>query len=217
MGVNGETRWILVTDHFTRAVFGDARVSKAPPLEWLRSFLHLHSPQCDGEYVCLDQGGELYANPAVRGLFQQSRYDVRATGADASNQNGPVERAHRTVANALRAMLLGAGLDLRFWPQAFHHFLRINNSTPSRDQDKSPYELHHGTNEDFSGFRTFGCRVWVRPQGRRHVKLRPISRKGIFLGFLPNTTKSILWYDVDTGRIKIAKHVRFDEGLNDHP
>jgi hypothetical protein len=33
----------------------------------------------------------------------------------------------------------------------------------------------------------------------------------------PQHTKNILWYDVDTGRIKIAKHVRFDEGLNDLP
>jgi hypothetical protein len=49
------------------------------------------------------------------------------------------------------------------------------------------------------------------------VKLQPNSRKGIFLGFLPNTTKNILWYDVHTGRIKIAKHVRLDEGLNDLP
>ncbi|KAG7353842.1 hypothetical protein IV203_003197 [Nitzschia inconspicua] len=115
-GLNGETCWILVTDHFTRAVFGDTRVSKASPIEWLRSFLHQYSPQCQGKYVYLDQGGELYANPAVRTLFAQFGYAIRPTGADASNQNGPVERAHLTVANALRAMLLGAGLDPRFWP-----------------------------------------------------------------------------------------------------
>jgi hypothetical protein len=29
--------------------------------------------------------------------------------------------------------------------------------------------------------------------------------------------KNILWYDVDTQRVKIAKHARFDEGLNDLP
>jgi hypothetical protein len=59
--------------------------------------------------------------------------------------------------------------------------------------------------------------VWVRPPGRRRAKLTPNSRKGIFLGFLPNTTKNILWYDVDTGKVKIAKHARFDEGFNDLP
>ncbi|KAG7340747.1 hypothetical protein IV203_024290 [Nitzschia inconspicua] len=170
-GLNGETCWILVTDHFTRAVFGDTRVSKASPIEWLRSFLRQHSPQCPGKYVYLDQGGELYANPAVRALFEQFGYAVRPTGADASNQNGPVERAHLTVANALRAMLLGAGLDPRFWPYAFHHFLRITNTTPSRDQIKSPFELLSGDKEDFTGFRTFGCRVWVGPPGRRRSKL----------------------------------------------
>ncbi|KAG7343608.1 reverse transcriptase RNA-dependent DNA polymerase [Nitzschia inconspicua] len=174
-GLNGETCWILVTDHFTRAVFGDTRVSKASPMEWLRSFLRQHSPQCPGKYVYLDQGGELYANPAVRALFEQFGYAVRPTGADASNQNGPVERAHLTVANALRAMLLGAGLDPRFWPYAFHHFLRITNATPSRDQVKSPFELLRGDKENFTGFRTFGCRVyfpWNSPEYDEEYPLR---------------------------------------------
>ena len=54
-------------------------------------------------------------------------------GQDSSNQNGPVERAHLTIGNAICAMLLGAGLPVKFWPYAFHHYLRIMNSTPSRD------------------------------------------------------------------------------------
>jgi hypothetical protein len=41
------------------------------------------------------------------------------------------------------------------------------------------------------------------------------SRKGTFLGFIPNTMKNILWYDVETKRVKIAKHAQFDEGMND--
>jgi hypothetical protein len=45
-GINGETCRILVTDDFTRAVFGDTRVSKASPVEWLRSFLRQYSPHC---------------------------------------------------------------------------------------------------------------------------------------------------------------------------
>jgi len=47
--------------------------------------------------------------------------------------------------------------------------------------------------------------------------LIPNSRKGIFLGFIPNTDKNILWYDTETHAVKIAKHVRFDEGMNDLP
>ena len=216
-GLHGETSWILVTDHFSRRLHGDTRVSKATPLKWLRHFLQHHSPRSPGKYVYLDQGGELYNNPAVRKLFEEFNYDVRPTGADASNQNGPVERAHLTVANGVRSLLHGADLDPRFWPYAFHHYLRITNALPSRDQDKSPLTIATGKVDDFSQFRTFGCRVWVRPPGRRPAKFRNNSRKGIFLGFLPNTTKNIIWFDPETSRVKLAKHARFDEGMNDLP
>jgi len=47
--------------------------------------------------------------------------------------------------------------------------------------------------------------------------LIPNSRKGIFLGFIPNTDKNIIWYDTETHVVKIAQHVRFDEGMNDLP
>jgi hypothetical protein len=113
-------------------------------------------------------------------------------------------------------MLHGANLEVKFWPYAFHHYLRIKNALPSRDSDKSPIELCTGKSEDFTGFRTFGCRVWVRPPGRQNAKLRPNARKGIFLG-KPDTTKNIIWYDPASSHIKLAKHARFDEGMNDLP
>ena len=217
VGLNGEKAWILVADHFSRRLHGDTRISKGTPIEWLRRFLTNHSPKIPDKYIFVDQGGELYHNPEFVELCHEFQYVVRPTGADASNQNGPVERAHLTLANAVRAMLHGANLPIKFWPYAFHHYLRIKNSLPSRLQDLSPTEMATGKQDDFSGFRTFGCRVWVRPPGRRSAKFRVVSRKGIFLGFLPNTTTNILWYDEGTGRVKIAKHARFDEGMNDLP
>lgn len=217
VGLNGETCWILVSDHFSRMKHGSTRVSKASPLQWLQDFLTKYSPNCSDKYVFLDQGGELYGNPAVRQIFADSGYTIRPTGADASNQNGPVERGHLTVANAIRAMLTGANLPIKFWPYAFHHWLRIDNSLPSRDQEHAPLKLAHNKTDDFTNFRTFGCRVWVRPPGQRKAKLLPNSRKGIFLGYLPDTTSNILWYDPETSRVKIAKHARFDEGMNDLP
>ena len=43
------------------------------------------------------------------------------------------------------------------------------------------------------------------------------SKTTPFLGFMPNTTKNIIWFDLDTERVKIAKHAKFDEGMNDLP
>ena len=110
-GINGETSWILISDHFTRHLTGDTRLSKASPIHWLRQFLDVNTPNCPGKYVYLDQGGELYHNPAVRKLFAQKGYAIRPTGADASHQNGPVERSHRTVANQIRCLLSGANIS----------------------------------------------------------------------------------------------------------
>lgn len=135
----------------------------------------------------------MYQNPKVCSLFERHGYDVHPTGADASNQNGPVEQSHQTIGNALRSMLSGAGLDAKFWPYAFKHFLRITNALRSAGRDLSPYEMTQGRQDDFTRFRTFGARVWVRPPGLRPGKLPIHDRKGIFLSFLPGTTKNILW------------------------
>jgi len=69
IGLNGETSWIPVTDHFSRMKHGDTRVSKASPINWLRAFLQKHAPTCSGKHVFMDQGGELCDNPKVRKLF----------------------------------------------------------------------------------------------------------------------------------------------------
>jgi hypothetical protein len=90
-----------------------------------------------GEYVYLDQGGELYNNKKVGALFQCFGYAIYPTGADSSHQNGPVERAHQTIGNALRTMLIGSNLDAHFWPYAFHAYLRIKNALPLKDDRHS--------------------------------------------------------------------------------
>jgi hypothetical protein len=216
-GLNGETSWILITDHFTGMKHGDTRISKAAPLHWLRHFLSQYNPRCNDKYVYMDQGGELFNNPNIRNLFEHAGYTIYPTGADSSHQNGPVERGHRTLANSIRALLLGANLDVKFWPYAFYHAMRLSNAFPEAGQHESPILKATSHKEDLTGLRTFGCRVWVRPPGHRKAKFKTRSRKGIFLGYVPYTTRNILWYDVHTHRVKIANHARFDEGMNDLP
>ena len=38
-----------------------------------------------------------------------------------------MERQHRTVAEGMRSIFLGANLDVKFWPYAFKHYVRIRN------------------------------------------------------------------------------------------
>ena len=94
---------------------GDCCTSKASPLKYLESFLKAHSPPVADKFVVLDQGGKLYCSPKVCNLFHKYDYDISCTGVDTSFQNGAVERAHRTVATSVCALLFGAGLPVKFW------------------------------------------------------------------------------------------------------
>jgi len=64
---------------------------------------------------------------------------------------------------AITAMLIGAGLSVKFWPYAFRHFLRIKNLALSqRDSTESAHQKLHGEKDDLGLLRTFGCRRWVK-------------------------------------------------------
>jgi hypothetical protein len=160
-GLNGKTCYILIADHAALTLDGTPRISRGAPLNWLESWLKQHSLTMPGKYVYLDQGGELFNNQKVRSLFQRFGYAIYPTGADSSHQNGPVERAHQTIGNALRTMLIGSNLDARFWPYVFHAYLRVKNALPLKDQNSSPYVLRTGVKPDFRAMLTFGCRAWV--------------------------------------------------------
>jgi len=168
----------------------------------------------------MDQGGESCRSKAIRDLFENEfGYKMRVTGTGAHHQNGLVERANQTMDKAIRAMLIGAGLPVKFWPYAFRHFLRIKNSAlPRRDSAESAHQKLHGEKDDLGLLRTFGCRLWVKILAwQNRAKCTQDTKKGIFLGHRTNTLKNIAWYDPLTDRVKCGYHVRFDEGFNALP
>ena len=215
-GLNGETCYCLVVDHFSGRLYGECFASKAPPIDFLNRWLLLHGLPKDvpNKYVRMDNGGELGNCRAIVDLFENAGYAVEPTAPDSSHQNGPVERPHQTIADAIRTMLGGAGLPPKFWPYAFYHFLRLYNVTPHGDK-ASPYTIENGKNPNLSHLRVFGCRVYALPaRPHRPDKLVSDGRVGTFLGF-SKTMKNVLYFDLETETVKPAQHVAFDESMND--
>jgi hypothetical protein len=197
-GLNGETCYCLVVDHFSGTLYGETFRTKAPPTDFINRWLAQHAPARDipDRYVRFDLGGELGHSPEIVKLFEDAGYHVEPTAPDSSHQNAPGERPHQTIGDALRAMLGGAGLEAKFWPYAFHHHLRLYNVTVHGDKTKSPFELCRGVKPLLSYLRTFGCRIYALPaRPRRPDKPLSDARTGIFLGFA-RTTKNILYYDL---------------------
>ncbi|KAI2502903.1 hypothetical protein MHU86_11572 [Fragilaria crotonensis] len=59
VGHNGETCYVLITDHFSGRLIGRAFATKAPPVDWLNQWLANNAPTCAGKYVRMDGGGNL--------------------------------------------------------------------------------------------------------------------------------------------------------------
>jgi hypothetical protein len=113
VGLNGETCYVLLTDHFSGRIFGRAFPTKAPPVDWINSWLASNAPNCPDKYVRMDGGGELGKCRDIHRTFANFGYAVELTGPDSSHQNGPGERPHQTIGDALRAMLSGANLQTK--------------------------------------------------------------------------------------------------------
>jgi hypothetical protein len=165
----------------------------------------------------MDLGGELGSCPEIVELFERAVYKIETTAAQSSNQNGPGERPHQTIANALRSMLVRAGFPAKFWPYAFRHYLQIYNLIPHAGAQQSPYEICSGNIPDLSRLHTFGCCVYAvpeQPNNRRAAKLDDDSWKGIFLGFA-RSMKNALYYDLESQSVRSFLHIVFDEGMAD--
>ena len=215
-GLNGETCYCMITDHKSGAIFTEAFSSKAPPLDFINRWLLKYGlpKEMKGKYVRMDRGGELAQCPDVVKLFEDAGYSVEDTANQSSHMNGSGERPHRTIGDAVRAMLTGAGLEYKYWPYALQHYTRLYNVTPHRGKEGTPYFIIHGKKPNLRALRTFGCRVYSVPCEKRKAKLVNHSKACIFLGY-SQSFKKVLCYDPRTNQIGTAQHVGFDEAMSD--
>jgi hypothetical protein len=138
--------------------------SKVPPIGFLNHWLLHHGLPKDvpNKHVQMDPGGDLGACQAVVELFENAGYAFEPTAPNSSHQNGPVERPHQTIADAIRTMLVGASLSPKKWPYAFYHFLRLYNGTPHGDK-ASPFEIETGKKPDLRHLRVLAAVFMLFP------------------------------------------------------
>ena len=215
VGLNGETCYVLITDRKSGAMKVSIRRDKSPPLDFFRRFISRYGSSNPGRSVRFDQGGELGRCLDVHELFEKAGYRVEVTAADSSSEIGAVERPHRYIADGVRTMLLAAGLPMKFWPYALAHFVLVANCIPRGDRKLPPITVCTGLRPDLRLLRIFGCRIFALPPGDRPSKLDVHARQGVFLGF-KDTFRHAYYYDFDTGQVKVARHVAFDESSGFH-
>ncbi|KAM0053129.1 putative RNA-directed DNA polymerase [Helianthus debilis subsp. tardiflorus] len=157
-----------------------------------------------------DSGGEFISH-RVRKLFEQNGTLHRLSCPHTPQQNGRVERKHRSVVETGLAMLFNSNVPASYWVEAFSSAVFILNRLPTRVLGgKSPFEMLFHYLPDYSSFRTYGCRVYPCLRDYAPHKLAPRSLPCVFIGY-NSKYKGYMCLEPTSSRVYITRHARFDE------
>lgn len=128
-------------------------------------------------------------------------------------QNGRIERWHKTLGEGLRTLLLHSGLPVSWWGEALRFLVWIRNRVVSKALKgvSSPYEAWTGRKPDLSLVRTWGCMATrLLPPPARGGKLGPRGQLVIHLG-VDDRTKGWRVLDPATGKVQVDRNLQFME------
>jgi hypothetical protein len=114
-----------------------------------------------------------------------------------------------TLVQRARAMLESSGLGRKFWAKAVNNANYVRNKTISRIHGKTPIEVLTWEKPSISHLRVFGLECYMHVPSAKRRKLDAVSKKGVSLGYKPNTKGYRV--SAEDGSIKISKDVTFLE------
>ncbi|KXZ42063.1 hypothetical protein GPECTOR_213g433 [Gonium pectorale] len=105
-------------------------------------------------------------------------------------------------------MLLGSGLEPRYWRLATEAANAVRLRSPVRGLAVTPHKLFWGVRPSAVPMRVFGCTAYVRkPDHTRSHKFATVADKGRFVGWEPDGNYRVLV----NGKLVISRDVAIDE------
>jgi hypothetical protein len=156
-----------------------------------------------------DRGGE-YIDGELQKELRELHITHETTVPGTPQQNGDAERLNRVLLERTRAVLAESGLTQNLWAEALVTVNYARNRTPVSAHGKTPWEMFTGQKPTVSHMRVFGCTAYIHVPKEKRNKLDPVSVKGVFLGYEPNTKGYRVLRERD-GVIVVSRDVIFDE------
>ncbi|CAN6720151.1 unnamed protein product [Malus baccata var. baccata] len=161
-----------------------------------------------------DNSGEYIASELSQ--FLQDRGIIHQTTCPHTpQQNGVAERKNRHILETARALLIGASVPKRFWPEAVTYAVYVINHMPSRVVEfRTPLQVltEHvpvvSTNTLTP--RVFGCVAYVHIHKIHRSKLDPCALRCVFVGFA-SQQKGYKCYHPETRHMYVTMDVTFSE------
>lgn len=159
-----------------------------------------------------DNGTE-FVNSACSSFLQEHGTLHQRTCVYTPQQNGVVERKHRTLLNIARTLLFQSKLPSNFWSELLLVATHITNRLPSENLGwKTPYERLYGKQVNYTYFRTIGCLCYATNTTPHKQKFDPRAFPCVLLGYAPNQ-KAYKLYCLTTKTLIHSRDVVFMENI----
>jgi len=152
---------------------------KIDTLDAFKMFKSFVENQLDAKIKALqdNKGGEYMSNMFIK-FTDECGIHRRHTTRNRPQQNGVAERANRTMAEDISAMLYQAQLPPSFWGEALAAQIHIWNHLPTSSLERmTPHEAWFKRKPDISHLRVWGCLAYVYVQKDKRCSLQPHMEK----------------------------------------
>jgi hypothetical protein len=209
----GYQYWAIFIDDHSRFKYAIALKRKSDAFQAFKQFKAYAENHFNAKIKMIreDKGGEFMSNEMMQ-FCTNHGIERQHTVRNRPQQNGNCERANRTIAELVTAMLVEANLPVQFWWDALMSMIHVDNRCPTSalDGDITPYEVWHKRKPDVSHLRVWGCLAYVHVQKDRRKALESHMEKCIFVGY-PSGYKGWKFYNPVTKKFIISERAEFDE------
>ncbi len=139
-----------------------------------------------------DRDGSFLSGP-FREYTENHGIEYKLTTHDTPQHNGVAERAHLTLFNGVRAVLIAAKLPTWLWGYALDYCVFIHNVSFNRIIGMSPIQKRTGESPTLANVYPWGCKVIVRIEKPTH-KLAPRGAEGHWLGYNSQSNGSFIYW-----------------------
>ena len=161
-----------------------------------------------------DNGGE-FVNGTLHDFCRSRGIEHQLTVPHNSFQNGAVERAHRSILDKARTLLVSGGVPPSLWTEAVSCAVYLLNRLPIPNRRNIiPYCKWNDSDPTTLGLthlRTFGCLAYTTlPPTQRDGKFAPTAIAAVMVGYDSNR-KAYRLYHPESQTVYTSNQVRFDE------
>lgn len=204
--------FLTIIDDHSRAIWTILIPTKQHVIHSLQEFYAYVQNQFHVSIKCIrsDNGGE-FVNSELSNFLAKHGIIHQTTCPYTPQQNGRVERRHRSLLEMTRALKFQGSLPDKFWGDCLltSTYLLNRISSPVLG-NLSPYEKLFNQPPTYDHLRAFGCLAFMSQHDSD--KLSPRAIKTVFLGY-PLHKKGYKLYDIATQTFHVSRHVKFNEDI----